>query len=191
MSSTDIILTIVGILRYKGRFPFSAGRQLICAKEPENRFDNKAIKVLDMGNIKVGYIANNPNTVLDGASLASEVYDLLGDYFVIEVICSTEYNVTCKVIEPDFKTKKLIEAFTIDRFDPAYPFADEYPPELPYPYDYCEFPFEYDLVDIDLTDGTIPYKWRSYLIGCELGISEEQINKIDAIADEASEKEMY
>ena len=191
MSSTDILLTIVGILRYKGRFPFSAGRQLICAKEPENSFDKLAIKVLDMGNTTVGYIANNSNTALEGTSLASDVYGILGDYFVIEVVCSTEYNVTCKVIERDFKVKKLIEAFTTDRFDPSYPFTEEYPPECPYPFDYCEFPFEYDLVNIDLTDETIPYKWRTYLIGCELGIDDKQVNAITDIADEVADKELF
>ncbi len=178
MSNQEIRLTVVGIYKYKGRFPFSAGRQLICSKEPDNRFDKKAIKVLDVGNTKVGYIANSSSTVLEGTLSASQVYDFIGDYSVIEVVSSTEYNVICKVVEQDFKVEKLIEAFTIDRFDPAYPFTDEYPPEEPYPFDFCEFPFEYNLVDIDYFDDTIPDKWRMYLMCSKLGIDEKKYDEI-------------
>lgn len=191
MNTSKILLTIVGIQRYKGRFPFSAGRELIGAKEPENAFDKNAIKILDVGNTLVGYIANNPNTALEDTLTAAEVYEKLGDYCVIKVVRSTNYNVTCKVIEPDFKTEKLIKAFTTDRFDPSYPFSKECPPTLPYPFDYCEFPFEYDLVNIDLMDDTIPYEWRIYLIGCDLGIEAAKIAEIEEIANDASDQDLF
>ena len=191
MNTPEIQLTIVGIQQYQGRFPFSGGRQLICAKEPDNKFDNKAIKVLDVGNTKVGYIANSPYTVIEGTMSASQVYDQIGDYSVIEVVHSTEYNVICKVIEADFKIEKLIKSFTTDRYDPEYPFTDIYPPECPYPFDYCEFPFEYNLIGIDLTDECIPYEWRLYLICCELGIDEQQMNRIKEMEDAAIAQDQY
>lgn len=191
MNKSEILLTIVGIQRYKGRFPFSAGRQLVCAKEPENKFDKNAIRVLDVGNTKVGYIANNDTTVLEGTITANQVYDKIGDYCVIEVVRSTDYNVVCRVIEPDFQTEKLIKAFTTDRFDPDYPFTEEYPPEHAYPFDYCEFPFEYDLINIDLSDDTIPDRWRIYLISCELGIDEQQMDEIEEIANDMSDRDLF
>lgn len=188
MRITEALLTIVGIQCYEGRFPFSAGRQLIGMKEPENKFDRNAIKILDMGNTTVGYIANKPNTVLPGAITANEVYNHLGDFCVVQVVRSTERNVTCKVLDPDFKKVKLIEAFTKDRYAADYPFTDIYPPKCEYPFDYCEFPFEYALVDIDLTDDTIPDEWRKYLLCLDTGISNEQFDEIDRILDE---RDMY
>ena len=165
----EMLITIVGIRNYEGRFPFSGGRQLIGVKEPDNKYDNKAIKILDVGNTTVGYVANNAHTKKDGTQTASEIYGRLGKYCVVEVVSSTPNDVICRIADADFKKDKITEYFIKDRTDGEYPFGAE-----------DEYPFEFCLTEISpLESNFIPEEILIYLICFDLGIEENQYNDIN------------
>lgn len=104
-------VTVTGIQQYNGVRPYEIGKLLICQKEPSNPFDTEAIKVLDKGYRKIGYIANSTNTKVNGTMSAGRLYDRLGEFCLIEVCFSTRKEVICQVIDHDCKDSNLLNEF--------------------------------------------------------------------------------
>ncbi len=183
-NNKDIFLTIEDINNFEGTFPFSAGRQLLAVKEFDQMFKRNTIKILDVGNTLVGYISDLYFNVLEGTSLMRDIFDLVGDFFVVEVIFVKNSFVKCRIIDYDFKMKKLIDAFTKNVYDDDYPFRDEFLPSGKYPFDVDEFPFEFDLVDFSLGDGFIPDVWCRYFACFWLNIDYEQLSEVEELEEE-------
>lgn len=137
-----IYLSIIDIKKYKGRFPFSAGRHLVAVKEND---DETSIKVLDVGNTTVGYIADYRESG-SKAKPASEIYDLIGNYIVVRVESSTNTSVLCRIIDYDFKNEELLEFFIEkNHIGKKFPYDEGYFDDD----DPDDFPYEFNLVGIN------------------------------------------
>lgn len=92
-------VTITGMKHYYGLQPFSIGKKLKCVKEPNNPFDDEAIKVVMKGIGTVGYIANTPFTAATGTMSAGRIYEKVPKKFKIKVMFVTSSKVICEVME--------------------------------------------------------------------------------------------
>ena len=59
-------ITITGIKHYYGIIPFEIGRKITCVKEPDNYYDQEAIRCQVKHIGTVGYVANSTCKVVDG-----------------------------------------------------------------------------------------------------------------------------
>ena len=64
-------------------------------KEPDNKYDKEAIKVLLDGVGHIGYVANSPWTVLGESYSAGRLYDRIGDTARGKVRLITARGVLC------------------------------------------------------------------------------------------------
>ena len=94
----DIYITVTGFNHYYGKKPFSIGKRLRCSKEPDNAFDNEAIKVTMKEIGTVGYVANSPQTKADGTQSAGRIYDKVPHRFFAEVMFMTGSKIICRVL---------------------------------------------------------------------------------------------
>lgn len=113
----NFYVTITGIKHYFGKDAFQVGQTLFLFKEPNNKFDDEAIKVCakaitvirsekengDKVVIKmphfetVGYIANSTKTVYKGTMSAGRIYDKIPDKFKATVMFITHTSIIAKV----------------------------------------------------------------------------------------------
>ena len=100
-----IYFTITGTdFRYGQEF-FTPGMKVHLIKEPDNKFDREAIKVEVEGLGHVGYVANNPRTVVGESCSAGRLYDKIGDTAEGKVKYVLPKGVLCYV-----KRKSLLES---------------------------------------------------------------------------------
>lgn len=104
-------ITITGFRNYAGVAPFSIGKMFLGQKEPSNAYDTEAIKILDEGNRKIGYIANGTNTKANGTMTAGRLYDRIGEFCLVEVCFSTSSKIICEVVDFNVSDKDLIDKF--------------------------------------------------------------------------------
>ena len=90
-------VTITGFKHYYGLTPFAIGNVVKCIKELENPYDSEAIKVTMPMIGKVGYVANSPDTIANGAMSAGRVYDHVKNQFYVRVMFTTHTKVICKI----------------------------------------------------------------------------------------------
>lgn len=91
-------VTITGIKHYYGKKPFKTGKIIALVKEPDNDYDNEAIRV-QMPHIEtVGYVANSPNTVYEGTMSAGRLYDKIGDSAFAKVEFITHSSVIARIL---------------------------------------------------------------------------------------------
>lgn len=74
-----IFFTITGTCYRYGHEFIEPGMTVRITKEPENEYDNEAIKVEMEGLGLIGYVANSPNTVQGESYSAGRLYDKIGD----------------------------------------------------------------------------------------------------------------
>ena len=96
---TTIYFTITGTNHYMGKDFFEPKMKVNLIKEPDNEYDNEAIKVELPGLGKIGYVANSPYTVLGESYSAGRLYDKIDDEAVGEVLYVLENGVLCTVEE--------------------------------------------------------------------------------------------
>ncbi|HHX04423.1 MAG TPA: DNA-binding protein [Tissierellia bacterium] len=101
-------VTVAGFQHYAGLQPFYIGAKLHCEKEPQNPYDNEAIRVSIYPLGTVGYIANSVHTKANGTKTASGVYSQLPDSFTIQVLFTTRTKVICQVVKKKKKNKKKV-----------------------------------------------------------------------------------
>jgi len=92
-------ITITGMNHYYGMKPFRIGKRLKCIKEPDNDYDDEAIKVVLKHVGTVGYVANSVYTVIRGTSSAGAIAHLVNKMFIVEVMFITGSRVICKVVD--------------------------------------------------------------------------------------------
>ncbi len=90
-----IWFTIAGTnFRYGSDF-MEKGMKVRLVKEPDNEYDNEAIKVMMDGFGHVGYVANSPRTVLGESWSAGRIYDKIGDTAEGKIKYVSEKGVLC------------------------------------------------------------------------------------------------
>ena len=76
-SSKDTIICVTGTKFYEEP-PLTEGTVVSLVREPDNEHDGDAIRVEIDGKTR-GYVANSPETLIDGAKSASEIKDMIKD----------------------------------------------------------------------------------------------------------------
>ena len=74
-----IWFTLTGTNHYYGHDFLEKGMKIRLEKEPDNKHDHEAIKVLLDGVGHIGYVANSPYTVIGESYSAGRLYDKIGD----------------------------------------------------------------------------------------------------------------
>ncbi len=90
-----IWFTLTGTNHYLGSDFLEKGMKIRLEKEPDNKYDKEAIKVLLDGVGHIGYVANSPWTVLGESYSAGRLYDKIGDTARGKVRLITERGVLC------------------------------------------------------------------------------------------------
>ena len=105
-----IWFTLTGTNHYCGSAFMEKGMKVRLEKEPDNKHDKEAIKVLMDGMGHVGYVANSPYTVLGESFSAGRLYDRIGDTAEGKIRFVTGSGVLCtlkkKDKQKDGKTEK-------------------------------------------------------------------------------------
>lgn len=71
-------VTVVGCHHYFGLRIFNPGMLVRLEREPDNKYDREAIKVVIDHIGKVGYVANSTRTIPLGCKSAGRIYDTFG-----------------------------------------------------------------------------------------------------------------
>lgn len=102
---TEKYVTVTGFYHYYGREVFKLGRNFTCVKEPENHYDDEAIRVEDEAFGTVGYIANSTQTRAIGTYSAGKIGSKVKKKFTVQVMFVTSSKIICKVVD-GFKKKE-------------------------------------------------------------------------------------
>ena len=94
----NMFITITGQNNYLGMKPFKVGRIVKIVKEPDNQYDQDAIRVELPFIDTIGYVANSVNTVYAGTCSAGKLYDKIDDYAYAEVMFITHSSVIALVV---------------------------------------------------------------------------------------------
>jgi hypothetical protein len=97
----ELFVTITGSNYYYGMKPFEIGRIIRLVKEPENEFDLEAIRAELPFINKIGYVANNPQTVAKGTISAGRLYDQIENEAYAQVLFVTSSKVICRVLDAE------------------------------------------------------------------------------------------
>ena len=92
-------ITITGMNHYYDMKPFKIGKRLKCIKDPDNDYDDEAIKVVLKHVGTIGYVANSVYTVIKGTNSAGYIAHLVNKSFIVEVMFITGSRVICKVVD--------------------------------------------------------------------------------------------
>lgn len=93
-----LFITIVGTNHYYGMKPFEIGRIFKLIKEPQNEFDEEAIRAELPFIGKIGYVANSPNTLAKGTLSAGRMYEQFKAECFAVVRFVTFSKVICEVM---------------------------------------------------------------------------------------------
>ncbi len=111
-------ISIAGFKNYHGSYPFKIGHLVRCEKDPDNAYDNEAIKCTMPAIGTVGYVANSCNTVAGGTMSAGRIYDKVGKKFYVRVMFTTFTKIICRIEEDDAaELKKEILTQFVDDWD--------------------------------------------------------------------------
>ena len=90
-----IWFTIAGTRHYHGKDFLEKGMKVRLEKEPDNKYDREAIRVLCDGVGHIGYVANSPYTVIGESYSAGRLYDKIGDTAKGKVKLITDRGILC------------------------------------------------------------------------------------------------
>ena len=76
---SEIYFTITGTSHHHGQKFMEPKMKVKLVKEPDNDYDDEAIKVELPGLGVIGYVANSPHTVIGYSFSAGRLYDKIGD----------------------------------------------------------------------------------------------------------------
>ena len=91
-----IYFTLTGTKHYFGSDFLESGMKVKLVKEPDNEYDQEAIKVELKGVGKIGYVANSPYTVLGESLSAGRLYDKIGNKAKARILFVTPKGAICK-----------------------------------------------------------------------------------------------
>lgn len=90
-----IWFTLTGTNHYLGDDFLEKGMKVRLEKEPDNKYDREAIKVMMKGLGHIGYVANSPYTVVGECYSAGRLYDKIGDTAKGKVFMVMSKGVLC------------------------------------------------------------------------------------------------
>ena len=102
-------ITITGIKHYYGIIPFEIGRKVTCVKEPDNYYDQEAIRCQVKHIGTVGYVANSTYTVAVKKKFKVQVMFVAGNYVICKVVDGLKEKK-----EHDFELDKEEENFSFN-----------------------------------------------------------------------------
>lgn len=91
-------ITIVGCSNYFGTDVFKVGQIVFGVKEPDNTFDEEAIKIVSEADVPYGYIANSIHTVAKGCMSAGRIYDSFENRIKLKVLFIIRGSVIAEII---------------------------------------------------------------------------------------------
>ncbi|MBQ0028384.1 MAG: HIRAN domain-containing protein [Lachnospiraceae bacterium] len=91
----DIYFTITGTRYRHGTEYMKSEMKVKLVKEPDNEYDNEAIRVEMPGIGLVGYVANSTHTVIGECYSAGRIYDKIGDEATGEILYVLSDSVIC------------------------------------------------------------------------------------------------
>ena len=91
--------TIAGTNHHFGNEFMEPKMQVKLIKDPENEYDNEAIKVEMEGLGLVGYVANSAHTVQGESMSAGRLYDKIGDTATGTILYVIPQGVICYINE--------------------------------------------------------------------------------------------
>lgn len=98
-------ITITGIKHYYGIIPFEIGRKITCVKEPDNYYDQEAIRCQVKHIGTVGYVANSTYTVAVGTKSAGRIAHKVKKKFKVQ---NLQRKIdSSNILEPKVHVKKL------------------------------------------------------------------------------------
>ena len=92
-----IWFTLTGTNHYYGHDFLEKGMKVRLEKEPDNKVDREAIKVMMEGLGHIGYVANSPYTVVGESWSAGRLYDKIGDTAKARVYMVMDKGVLCRL----------------------------------------------------------------------------------------------
>lgn len=93
----DMYITITGLVYRYGSDFLKEGMTVKLVKEPDNEYDNEAIKVELKPLGTIGYVANSTKTVIGDCCSAGRLYDKIKDKAKAEICYITPKGVIAKV----------------------------------------------------------------------------------------------
>ncbi len=102
--------TITGTRFHYGQDFFEKGMKVRKEKEPDNKYDREAIKVMVKGLGHVGYVANSSHTVIGDSYSAGRLYDKIGDRAKGKVVMVTDRGIICVLKDKKEKQDQTISA---------------------------------------------------------------------------------
>ncbi len=90
-----IWFTLTGTCHYFGQDFLEKGMKIRLEKEPDNKYDREAIKVLMKGLGHIGYVANSTHTMIGESYSAGRLYDKIGDKAKGRVFMVMDKGVLC------------------------------------------------------------------------------------------------
>ena len=90
-----IWFTLTGTNHYYGHDFLEKGMKIRLEKEPDNKHDHEAIRVLLDGIGHIGYVANSPYTVLGESFSAGRLYDKISDTAKGKIRLITDKGILC------------------------------------------------------------------------------------------------
>ena len=129
---TGVYFTITGMNHYQGSDFLKRGMDIELIKEPENDYDMFAIRVEVYGRGQIGYVANNPNTVLGDTMGAEEIYNMMRSQAMAKVRKIEGKGIICELseIHQQQMCVKCMKSIDADAF--RCPFCKGTQPQLDY-----------------------------------------------------------
>ncbi len=72
-------------------------------KDPNNKYDKEAIKIIYEGLGLIGYVANSPYTVIGESISAGHLYDKIKNIAYAKVMVLTDKGTICKICKKDLE----------------------------------------------------------------------------------------
>lgn len=91
-------ITIVGTFKYFGPEIFKINQTLWLEKEPNNDYDEEAIRVVSETGATLGYVANSMHTKAKGTRSAGRIYDTFEDKAKIQVRFILKDSIIAQII---------------------------------------------------------------------------------------------
>lgn len=105
-----VFITLTGTRHYFGNDFLEKGMKIRLEKEPDNKYDQEAIKVMYEGLGKIGYVANSSCTVIGESMSAGRLYDRIGDIAYAKVVMVTPAGTVCKVCKKSLIKEQQAQA---------------------------------------------------------------------------------
>ena len=103
----DIYFTITGTKYRYGHDFMKPGMKVKLVKEPDNPYDNEAIRVeMKKGLGLVGYVANSIHTIKGECVSAGRMYDWIRKEAEAKVLLVTEHGVLCRVCKKSVRRNR-------------------------------------------------------------------------------------